>query len=141
MNRCMKKLFPRAKTSLEAARRVTARVTNRLLDLLRSSIPIELIETLSLLDDRSDFGKSMKPLHHDAVAIIFVDKVGSTRLSEEMKSQHSSVEDGSHEFVKHMQAYFSRVDQIAKQCRVEKIRTIGDGYLRSLASWWGAESS
>lgn len=121
-----------SKTSLEAARRVTARVTNRLLDLLRSSIPIELIETLSLLDDRSDFGKSMKPLHHDAVAIIFVDKVGSTRLSEEMKSQHSSVEDGSHEFVKHMQAYFSGVDQIAKQCRVEKIRTIGDGYLATV---------
>ena len=121
-----------SKTSLEAARRVTARVTNRLLDLLRSSIPIELIETLSLLDDRSDFGKSMKPLHHDAVAIIFVDKVGSTRLSEEMKSQHSSVEDGSHAFVEHMQAYFSGVDQIAKQCRVEKIRTIGDGYLATV---------
>ncbi|XRB00245.1 sensor histidine kinase [Pycnococcus provasolii] len=121
-----------SKTSLEAARRVTARVTNRLLDLLRSSIPIELIETLSLLDDRSDFGKSMIPLHHDAVAIIFVDKVGSTRLSEEMKSQHSSVEDGSREFVKHMQAYFSGVDQIAKQCRVEKIRTIGDGYLATV---------
>ena len=121
-----------SKTSLEAARRVTARVTNRLLDLLRSSIPIELIETLSLLDDRSDFGKSMIPLHHDAVAIIFVDKVGSTRLSEEMKSQHSSVEDGSREFVKHMQAYFSGVDQIAKQCRVEKIRTIGDGHLATV---------
>ncbi|XRB17933.1 guanylate cyclase [Pseudoscourfieldia marina] len=66
-------------------------------------------------------GSSVAPLHHDAVAIIFVDMVGSTRKFAE-----------NADFVEVMQRYFVALDRLAADCKVEKIRTIGDGYLATV---------
>ena len=107
-----------SREALEKARRVAARGATRLMDVLRGSIPIEILQDLSAHDEP---GSSVAPLHHDAVAIIFVDMVGSTRKFAE-----------NADFVEAMQRYFVALDRLAADCKVEKIRTIGDGYLATV---------
>ena len=107
-----------SREALEKARRVAARGATRLMDVLRGSIPIEILQDMSAHDER---GSSVAPLHHDAVAIIFVDMVGSTRKFVE-----------NADFVVVMQRYFVALDRLAADCKVEKIRTIGDGYLATV---------
>ncbi|XRB19946.1 guanylate cyclase [Pseudoscourfieldia marina] len=107
-----------SREALEKARRVAARGATRLMDVLRGSIPIEILQDMSAHDEP---GSSVAPLHHDAVAIIFVDMVGSTRKFVE-----------NADFVEAMQRYFVALDRLAADCKVEKIRTIGDGYLATV---------
>ncbi|XRB07611.1 adenylate cyclase [Pycnococcus provasolii] len=107
-----------SREALEKARRVAARDATRLMDVLRGSIPIEILQDLSAHDES---GSSVAPIHHDAVAIIYVDMVGSTRKFAE-----------NADFVEVMQRYFVALDCLAADCKVEKIRTIGDGYLATV---------
>ena len=106
--------------ALESARRVAVRSVQRLTDVMRGTVPHELLQDVIA---RGGPGGSVPPLHHDAVAVIFVDKVGSTR---------QSAKQSAGAFVEHMQRYFEALDRLAADCKVEKIRTIGDGYLATV---------
>ncbi|MDJ1182097.1 adenylate/guanylate cyclase domain-containing protein [Roseofilum casamattae] len=56
----------------------------------------------------------------DAVTVLFADIVGFTQLSEEKSAS---------ELVALLNWIFSKFDQITEECRLEKIKTIGDAYM------------
>ncbi len=57
---------------------------------------------------------------HDSVSILFADIVGFTKLTESMKPE---------KLVNLLSQLFSRFDLLVEQFDLEKIKTIGDGYM------------
>jgi len=70
-------------------------------------------------DEIKDFGKA-EPKNYASVSVLFTDFSGFTRLSEKMSPT---------EVLKKLETMFSRFDEIAEKNNMERIKTIGDGYM------------
>lgn len=82
--------------------------------LLLNVLPREIAALL-----KEDAGRSIAE-YYDNVSVLFADVVGFTPLSEKLSPQ---------EAVDALNAIFSHFDALADRYGVEKIRTIGDGYM------------
>jgi len=70
-------------------------------------------------DEIKDSGKA-EPKIYKSVSVLFTDFSGFTRLSEKMAPT---------EVLKKLEIMFSRFDEIAEENNMERIKTIGDGYM------------
>ncbi len=82
-------------------------------DLLLNILPKEVAEELK------EFGKAM-PTYYDQSTVLFSDLVGFTQIAEEMSPE---------ELVHQLDACFHAFDEIIERNNLEKIKTIGDGYM------------
>lgn len=82
---------------------------NLLLNILPQETAFELMET----------GRSI-PRYLDCVSVIFTDFVNFTRFSEKMSAG---------DLVREIHYYYSAFDRIITRHQIEKIKTIGDGYM------------
>jgi len=73
----------------------------------------------SIADELSTLGQS-QPRHFDAVTVLFTDFVGFTKIAETMEPR---------QLIDDLENYFRRFDQLAGQCHMEKLKTIGDAYM------------
>ena len=73
----------------------------------------------SIADELSTLGQS-QPRHFDAVTVLFTDFVGFTKIAETMEPR---------QLIDDLENYFRRFDQLAAQCHMEKLKTIGDAYM------------
>ncbi len=73
----------------------------------------------SVVNELNTHGKS-KPVMITSATAIFMDFVGFTRITSEMAPQ---------ELVSILNEHFTKFDQIFKEHKVEKLKTIGDGYM------------
>jgi class 3 adenylate cyclase len=81
-------------------------------DLLHNVLPHDVAERLKSGETVADA--------FSEVSVIFVDLMGFSRLSRTLSPTH---------LVEVLNRYFSLADEIAERNRVEKIKTVGDGYL------------
>ena len=70
-------------------------------------------------DELKSTGKAL-PKNYDTVSVLFTDFAGFTRLSEKMDPS---------EVLRNLETMFSKFDEIAEQNNMERIKTIGDGYM------------
>ena len=82
-------------------------------DLLLNILPKEVAEELK------EFGKAM-PTYYDQSTVLFSDLVGFTQIAEKMSPE---------ELVHQLDACFHAFDEIIERNNLEKIKTIGDGYM------------
>lgn len=101
--------------SLDGARRIAARSTSRMLDILRASVPLTLLQDLI-----SDAPRT--PRFHTCAAVVFVDLVDSTAAANRTDLATA---------FETLQKWFRRMDELAARYRLAKIRTIGDCFLGS----------
>ena len=73
----------------------------------------------SVVNELNNHGKSHPIMAHNAT-VIFMDFVGFTRITQEMEP---------HEMVSNLNEHFTNFDQIFLGHQVEKLKTIGDGYM------------
>lgn len=94
----------------------------------RKTIALEKKKSDSLLlnilpketaDELKASGKAL-PKTYASVSVLFTDFSGFTRLSEKMSPT---------EVLKNLETMFSMFDQIAEQNNMERVKTIGDGYM------------
>ncbi|HWG36432.1 MAG TPA: adenylate/guanylate cyclase domain-containing protein [Terriglobales bacterium] len=81
--------------------------------LLRNILPVAIAEELQSQGEVS-------PRYFEDVTILFTDFVGFTKASESLPVE---------ELVRRLHQCFTRFDQIAGDCGLEKLKTIGDSYL------------
>ena len=96
----------------EASRQVEASL-QRTREILYRVFPREVA------DELAEHGRT-EPRHFDAVTVLFSDFVGFTRVAETMQPR---------DLVDDLEEYFRRFDAVAADCRVEKLKTIGDAYM------------
>ncbi len=82
-------------------------------DLLLNILPPKIV-------DRINAGEELIADRFDNVSVLFADLVGFTEVSATL---------GPSELVQDLNRLFSRFDLLAKQCGVEKVKTIGDAYM------------
>ena len=82
-------------------------------ELIHSILPAPVVSELN------EHGKS-NPIMIPRATAIFMDFVGFTRITQEM---------GPHELVAILNEHFTNFDQIFVKHKVEKLKTIGDGYM------------
>lgn len=82
-------------------------------DLLLNILPKETADQLK------STGKAL-PQSYDQVSIMFTDFCGFTRLTENMNPK---------DVLNNLEVMFSQFDHIVEQCGMERIKTIGDGYM------------
>ena len=97
----------------EAAKAAVAAEKERADDLLRNIMPESVV-------DRLKSGDSLLADRHEDACVLFADLVGFTRMS---------VGRPAAEIVTVLNHLFSRFDELCDDYGVEKIKTIGDGYL------------
>lgn len=81
--------------------------------LLLNILPKEVAEELK------EFGKAL-PTYYDQATVIFSDLVGFTQIAEKMTPE---------ELVRELDTCFHAFDEIIERNNLEKIKTIGDGYM------------
>ena len=81
--------------------------------LLRNVLPVPIVERLRR-------GETVIADHYDSVTILFCDLVGFTAMASRLRPG---------EIVSLLNDVFSRFDQLAAESGLEKIKTIGDGYM------------
>lgn len=86
---------------------------NKSEELLRNILPHHVAEELKL-------NGRVSPVFHDEIGILFSDFTDFTRVAARMDP---------HELVEELNICFSAFDRITDEHRVEKLKTIGDGYL------------
>ncbi len=64
--------------------------------------------------------RKVAPLHVDSGSVLFTDFAGFTRVTEKMSPE---------QLVEELDACFSRFDRIVQRYELEKIKTLGDGYM------------
>jgi class 3 adenylate cyclase/CheY-like chemotaxis protein len=96
----------------DAGRQLTSSLA-RTRDLLHLVLPREIA------DELTEHGRS-EPRHFDAATVLFADFVGFTKLAETMRPR---------DLVDNLDDYFRRFDTLAAECRMEKLKTIGDAYM------------
>lgn len=82
-------------------------------NLIRNILPETVVNELNI------YGRS-NPIMVPSATAIFIDFVGFTRITQEMTPQ---------ELISILNENFTKFDQIFKQHNVEKLKTIGDGYM------------
>lgn len=82
-------------------------------DLLENILPKDIIEDF-------EAGKKTVPKKFNHCTILFIDIVGFTKITKEMKP---------YEVVNQLDYYFHKFDEIIKRHGLEKIKTIGDAYM------------
>ena len=82
-------------------------------DLLLNILPKEVAEQLK------EYGKAL-PTFYDQSTVLFSDLVGFTQIAEKMTPE---------ELVQELDACFHAFDEIIEKNNLEKIKTIGDGYM------------
>ena len=85
----------------------------------KSDILLLNILPKEIADELKSTGKAL-PKTYDTVSVLFTDFSGFTRLSEKMEPS---------EVLRNLETMFSRFDEIAEQNNMERIKTIGDGYM------------
>jgi class 3 adenylate cyclase len=97
-----------------SAQRELAALHERNLQLLHNALPAHIATQLSRHPDR-------KPArHHPQVTVLFADIVGFTALAGRISAQR---------LLLLLNTLFSRFDDLAAQCGLEKIKTVGDAYM------------
>ncbi|MFY9608807.1 MAG: adenylate/guanylate cyclase domain-containing protein [Blastocatellia bacterium] len=81
--------------------------------LLLNILPASVAEELKAND-------AVSPRHYESASVLFTDFVGFTQIAEGMTPD---------ELITELDACFSRFDAIARQHKMEKIKTIGDSYM------------
>ena len=82
-------------------------------ELLLNILPKEVAEELK------EFGKAL-PNYYDQATVLFSDLVGFTQIAEKMSPE---------ELVRELDSCFHAFDEIMERNNLEKIKTIGDGYM------------
>jgi class 3 adenylate cyclase/CheY-like chemotaxis protein len=72
-----------------------------------------------IADELAAHGRS-EPKHFDSVTVLFTDFVGFTKTAESMPPR---------QLIEGLEGYFRRFDGLLAECRVEKLKTIGDAYM------------
>jgi class 3 adenylate cyclase len=98
---------------IDQQHRLIARERDRADQLLLNILPRETAKRLKA-------GDRVIADSHDEVTVAFADIVGFTRIAQELSAER---------LVAHLDDLFSRFDLLADDLGVEKIRTIGDGYV------------
>lgn len=98
---------------IEQQHRLIARERDRADQLLLNILPRETAKRLKA-------GDRVIADSHDEVTVAFADIVGFTRIAQELPAER---------LVAHLDDLFSRFDVLAEDLGVEKIRTMGDGYV------------
>lgn len=111
-SRMLRQTF-RQERIIEQQHRVIARERDRADQLLLNILPSETAKRLKA-------GARVIADSHDAVTVAFADIVGFTRIAQELPAER---------LVERLDDLFSRFDLLADDLGVEKIRTIGDGYM------------
>ena len=70
--------------------------------------------------ERINAGEELIADGFDAVTVLFADLVGFTEITSQMAAA---------DLVEDLNLLFSRFDSLAKECGVEKVKTIGDAYM------------
>jgi adenylate cyclase len=86
---------------------------------LKSDLLIRNILPEAVVNELNDHGRS-NPIMVQSATAIFMDFVGFTRITKKMEPQ---------ELVSILNEHFTHFDQIFRQHNVEKLKTIGDGYM------------
>ncbi|HZE70901.1 MAG TPA: adenylate/guanylate cyclase domain-containing protein [Pyrinomonadaceae bacterium] len=81
--------------------------------LLRSVLPEAIAQELRQTD-------RVRPVDYDSASVLFTDFVGFTQIAEGFTPQ---------QLIEELNSCFSEFDRIAKQHKLEKIKTIGDAYM------------
>lgn len=81
--------------------------------LLHNILPESICEELKT-------NRKVDPLHVESGSVLFTDFAGFTKLTEKMSPE---------QLVEELDACFSRFDRIVQRFELEKIKTLGDGYM------------
>jgi adenylate cyclase len=81
--------------------------------LLRNVLPESIAQELKQTD-------RVQPVDYDSTTVLFTDFVGFTQVAESFTPQR---------LIEELDACFSKFDEIARNHRLEKIKTIGDAYM------------
>mgnify|MGYP005851179479 CR=1 FL=1 len=112
-------LFNRARTRARTNRELSAknaaieRERQRADQLLKNILPEATAEELKTYN-------RVQPVRYESVSVIFTDFVGFTYLAESMSPE---------ELVAELDECFRMMDEIVVRCGLEKIKTLGDGYM------------
>ncbi len=99
----------------------TTREAERLLQLeYRKSNSLLLNILPATIADQLKQGNELIADYHENTSVLFADMVGFTQFSRTLNPR---------ELVSHLNAYFTRFDQLVEKYNVEKIKTIGDAYM------------
>ncbi|MCB1200427.1 MAG: adenylate/guanylate cyclase domain-containing protein [Leptospiraceae bacterium] len=90
-----------------------AEETEKAENLLRNILPVDIIESLKKT------GQAI-PVRHNKITVLFSDFVGFTKIAEKMSPE---------KLISELEICFREFDAITKSLGLEKIKTIGDGYM------------
>ncbi|MGL4370219.1 MAG: adenylate/guanylate cyclase domain-containing protein, partial [Spirochaetota bacterium] len=98
---------------IESQREELYQDKNRIDQLLQNILPKVVVEELKLTG-------SVKPVHFNSVTVVFTDFVGFTSIVEKLAPE---------QLIRELDQCFSFFDNVMEKYNLEKLKTIGDGYM------------